>query len=151
MENINVRERPHGVIVKAIDCEIIVSKFELQSCYYVHFRKQYPWEMYEPPYSSGYGLNRTTIVLLEGWLWHQITYKGWYAIKQRQKPINVKLTSALDNPKRLKYRKTRQQIPSTYLIISDSVIHCLVDVTRLLWSNIKNEQCWIVILYLAMI
>ena len=29
---------PRGVIVKAMDCEIVVSEFELQSCYYVHFR-----------------------------------------------------------------------------------------------------------------
>ena len=29
---------PHGVIVKAMDCGIVVSKFVLQSCYYVHFR-----------------------------------------------------------------------------------------------------------------
>ena len=28
---------PHGVMVKAIDCGIVVSKFVLQSCYYVHF------------------------------------------------------------------------------------------------------------------
>ena len=28
---------PHGVIVKAMDCEIVVSKFKLQSGYYVHF------------------------------------------------------------------------------------------------------------------
>ena len=24
-------------MVKAMDCKIVVSKFELQSCYYVHF------------------------------------------------------------------------------------------------------------------
>ena len=29
---------PHGVMVKAMDCEIVVSEFELQSLYYVHFR-----------------------------------------------------------------------------------------------------------------
>ena len=28
---------PHGVMVKAMDCRIVVSKFVLQSCYYVHF------------------------------------------------------------------------------------------------------------------
>ena len=28
---------PHGVMVKAMDCGIIVSKFELQSRYYIHF------------------------------------------------------------------------------------------------------------------
>ena len=32
------RECPHGVMVKAMDCEIIVSEFELQLRYYVHFR-----------------------------------------------------------------------------------------------------------------
>ena len=29
---------PHGVMVKAMDCEIVVSEFKLQSRYYVHFR-----------------------------------------------------------------------------------------------------------------
>ena len=29
---------PRGVIVKAIDCEIVVREFVLQSRYYVHFR-----------------------------------------------------------------------------------------------------------------
>ena len=28
---------PRGVMVKAIDCEIVAREFELQSCYYVHF------------------------------------------------------------------------------------------------------------------
>ena len=28
---------PHGVMVKVMDCGIIVSEFVLQSCYYVHF------------------------------------------------------------------------------------------------------------------
>ena len=29
---------PRGVMVKAMDCRIVVSEFELQSRYYVHFR-----------------------------------------------------------------------------------------------------------------
>ena len=29
---------PHGVMVKAMDSGIVVSEFELQSHYYVHFR-----------------------------------------------------------------------------------------------------------------
>ena len=33
-----LRGCPRGVMVKAIDCEIVVSEFELQSRYYVHFR-----------------------------------------------------------------------------------------------------------------
>ena len=38
----SVRKRlgicPRGVMVKAMECGIIESEFELQSCYYVHFR-----------------------------------------------------------------------------------------------------------------
>ena len=29
---------PRGVMVKALDCGIVVREFVLQSCYYVHFR-----------------------------------------------------------------------------------------------------------------
>ena len=29
---------PRGVMVKAMDCGIVVSEFELESCYYFHFR-----------------------------------------------------------------------------------------------------------------
>ena len=36
----------------------------------------------KPPYPSSYGLNRKTTELPEGWIWHQITQEGWYAIKQ---------------------------------------------------------------------
>ena len=45
---------PHDVMVK------VVSEFELQSRYYVHFQK-FPWDKYEPPYLPSYGLS---IVLL---------------------------------------------------------------------------------------
>ena len=31
------RRRPRGVMVKAMDCEIVVREFVLQLCYYVHF------------------------------------------------------------------------------------------------------------------
>ena len=33
-----IGEGPRGVIVKAMDCEIVVREFVLQSRYYVHFR-----------------------------------------------------------------------------------------------------------------
>ena len=29
---------PHGVMVKEMDCGIVVHEFVLQTCYYVHFR-----------------------------------------------------------------------------------------------------------------
>ena len=51
---------PRGVMVKAMDCGIVVSEFVLQSRYYGHLR-----ERYEPPtYPPIYGLNSTTTVLL---------------------------------------------------------------------------------------
>ena len=31
------RENPHGVMAKVLDCGFEVSKFELQSCFYVQF------------------------------------------------------------------------------------------------------------------
>ena len=46
--------------------------------------------MYEAPYPPGYELDSTNTILLWEWLCHYITYKGWYAIKQRnQRKINV--------------------------------------------------------------
>ena len=51
---------------------------------YVHFRTNALGERHESPYPPNYGLNSITIVLLEGWLWHWITYEGWYAIKETE-------------------------------------------------------------------
>ena len=61
---------PRGVMVKAIDCGIVVNEFVLQSRYYVHFRANIIGERYEPPYPPSDGLNSTTTVLLGEWLWH---------------------------------------------------------------------------------
>ena len=60
-----LRGCPRGVMVKAMDCGIVVSEFELQS-----LSDKYPWEMYEPPYLPSNGLNSSTTVLLGEWLWH---------------------------------------------------------------------------------
>ena len=35
--HLGLRKCPRGVIVKATDCGIVVSEFELPSSYYVHF------------------------------------------------------------------------------------------------------------------
>ena len=35
--NNNSKETGAGVMVKALDCGIVVSEFKLQSCYYLHF------------------------------------------------------------------------------------------------------------------
>ena len=39
---------PRGVMVKAMDCGIVVSEFELQSRYYVHFRANTPGKGMSP-------------------------------------------------------------------------------------------------------
>ena len=51
---------PRGVMVKSMDCGIIVSEFALLHS----LSGKYPWERYEPPYPPSYGLNSTTTVLL---------------------------------------------------------------------------------------
>ena len=61
---------PRGVMVKATDCGIVVNEFVFQSCYYVQFRPNTPWERYEPTYPLSYRLNSTNTVLLGEWLWH---------------------------------------------------------------------------------
>ena len=57
---------PRGVMVKALDGRIIVSEFELQLRYYIHFQTNTLWKRYKSPYTPGYGLNSTTAILLEG-------------------------------------------------------------------------------------
>ena len=53
---------PRGVMVKTLDCRIVVRVFELQSCSLS--------ENYEPPYPPSYGLNSITTVLQEACIWH---------------------------------------------------------------------------------
>ena len=57
---------PHGVMDKAIDCKIVVSEFELQSRYYVHFRTNILGKGKKTPYPAIYGLISTPTVLLGG-------------------------------------------------------------------------------------
>ena len=59
-----------GVMVKVMECEIVVSEFELQSRYYVHFQANTLGKCMNPPYPPSYGLNSTPTVLLGEWLWH---------------------------------------------------------------------------------
>ena len=54
-------------MVNALDFVIVVKEFELQSQNTFTF-KGIPWEEYDTPYPSNYGLNSTTTTLLEGWL-----------------------------------------------------------------------------------
>ena len=52
-------ECPHRVMVKSLDRGIVVSEFELQSRYYVHFRTNIN-------YPLSYGLNSITSGLKKG-------------------------------------------------------------------------------------
>ena len=72
---------PRGVSVKSMGGGIVVGEFELQTCYCVHFWTNTVGKGMKPPYPPSYWLNSTTTVL-KGWLWHQMTYKVSYAIKQ---------------------------------------------------------------------
>ena len=63
-------QSPSGVIVKVLDCALKISKFRFQLPYYVHFQINTLQEWHEPLYPQSYGLNRTTVVLQQGWLWH---------------------------------------------------------------------------------
>ncbi len=53
-------------MANALDCGIVVSEFELQSCFYIQFRTDTLGKKYDHPYPSSYELNSTTIVLLQG-------------------------------------------------------------------------------------
>ena len=61
---------PRGIMVKAMDCGIVVSEFVLQSCYNVHFRANTLGKGMNLPYPPSYKLNSTTTVLQGEWLWH---------------------------------------------------------------------------------
>ena len=43
------RGYPRGVMVKSLDYGIVVSKFDLQSCYYIHFRTNTLGKCMNPP------------------------------------------------------------------------------------------------------
>ena len=47
---------PHGVAAKVLDSDILVSKFDLHSRNYVHFRTNTLGKGYEPPYPRCYRL-----------------------------------------------------------------------------------------------
>ena len=60
------RRRFRVVVAKVVDCNTGVNEFELQSCSYVPFRMNTLGKGKKKPYPSSYGLNNTTLVLLQG-------------------------------------------------------------------------------------
>ena len=65
------------------DSAIVVSEFELQLRYFIHFQT-YPSKKAWTPLIPQIWVNSTTIVLLQGWLWYKIAHKGSYSIKQKK-------------------------------------------------------------------
>ena len=54
-----------GVVANILDCDIVVSEFELKSRYYVHFRFDTFRKGMNPIYCFSYGLNSTITVFLD--------------------------------------------------------------------------------------
>ena len=44
-----------------------------------------------------YGLNSTTAILLQWWLWHLITHENWFAIKQRNQTYSLEYCLRIHN------------------------------------------------------
>ena len=54
---------PCGVVAYVLDCDIIISKFKLQSCYYIHFQTNILWKGMNSLIPPCYGLNSSTTSL----------------------------------------------------------------------------------------
>ena len=68
---------PSRIITQVLDCSLKGNKFVLQLSYYIHFQINTfgkGMNPFLPPPS--HGLNRITVVLLQGWVWHRMTHKG---------------------------------------------------------------------------
>ena len=74
---------PSAVVANVQDCDIKVREFELHSYNYVHFQTNTLRKGNATLYTPSNGLNSTTIVLQQGWLWLEIPHEGLYAIKHR--------------------------------------------------------------------
>ena len=59
-----------GTMLKALDCRIVITLVQTPVVQLHLLSDKYPWESYEPPHPSNYGLNSINAFLLEGWLWH---------------------------------------------------------------------------------
>ena len=70
-----------SVVTNDLDCDIVVSEFELQSLDYIESLTYTLGDVKNPSYSSSYGLNSITPVLLQGLLWNLLILESWYAIK----------------------------------------------------------------------
>ena len=59
---------PHGVVVNMLDCDTVVSEFEFQSRYNIHFQTNALSKGMNSHIPFSNRLNSTTTVLFQGWL-----------------------------------------------------------------------------------
>ena len=76
------------------NCDILVNEFQLQLCYYAYFRTNALEKDLNLLISLSFGLNSTTTVLLQGWIWHLIIHEDWYVIKNKGR--NESLSTELE-------------------------------------------------------
>ena len=106
-------------MVKSQDWRMVVSEFELQSRCYVYFRTNTIGKGMKPPYPPSRCLSSVATVLLQGCLWHEITYQGWYAIIQK--------------------KTTKKQQPSITSLVLFVVVFW---VWHFVWHLMVKLYCW---------
>ena len=73
---------PHGVVGNVLDCDIVVSEFELKSLFCFWFRTNTLGNVVKAFISiTSYELNSTNTGVL------QVTHEGWYANKQSKSDL----------------------------------------------------------------
>ena len=72
-----------SIVTNVLNCDIVVSEFELQSCYYAHFGANTLGKRHEPPYHPSYATNSTTGVFFMafGIEYNKDTFCLYYFIK----------------------------------------------------------------------
>ena len=106
---------PRGVMVKAVDCRIVVSEFEFQSHFYVHFRDKYPlssrlWvKLYHYCYSVIFWPSTRPKNAIPRWCtgrkWHIPMASNRKRSRGRIKAYNMGQGECLTVPNRLMHRK----------------------------------------------
>ena len=78
------RGRPCGVVFNLLNGNIIVSSNSSHTIMFTFGRILGGGKVWTLLHSFSY--------VLQGWLWHYITHKGWYAIKQKKWPVCLSWT-----------------------------------------------------------
>ena len=76
-------------MAEVLNCNLEESEFRLQLRFYIHFWTNALGKDMDVLIPPSDGLNSNTAVPPQGWLWHWLTHKGWYAIKKK-KPNQTK-------------------------------------------------------------